>query len=205
MLKSSLKLPALAFLLVLATGCSLTPAKSVKASPLDDVVMGLISGTCEYLNFDKTQTLCKLKLRVRNDGQEPVSINGKFRFDISTYDFQVRYAQYKELENEGYKTINAPEVLGLYDGVAGTSDTRIDYEISPLETYKVTVAVIVPTKTVIQNVEIQIDKNSEYFPNYIQFRSLDICTYGDKSTSNHQFMLRGYICEKGKAVKFDNK
>ena len=205
MLKSSLRLLTLAFLLVLATGCSLTPTETLKASPLDDVVMRLISGTCEYLNFDKTQTLCTLKLRVRNDGQEPVSINGMFRFDISTYDFQVRYAQYKELENEGYKTINAPEVLGLYDGVVGTSDTRIDYEISPLETYKVTVAVIVPTKTVISSVEIQIDKNSEYFPNYIQLTGLNICTYGDKSTSDSKFMLRGYICEEGKAVNFNSK
>jgi hypothetical protein len=179
--------------------------ESLKSSPLDDVELKLTSGTCEYLNFDKNQTLCTLKLRVKNNGQEPVSVNGKFRFSISTYDFQLRYAQYKEGENEGYKTINAPEVLGLYDGVAGTSATRIDYEISPLETYKVTVAVIVPTKTVIQGIEIKIDKDSEFFPDYIQNLGLNICTYGDKSTSDSNFMQRGYLCEDGKAISIYDK
>ena len=205
MLKSSLRLLTLAFLLVLATGCSLTPTEPVKASPLDEVVLKFTSGTCQYLNFDKSQTVCTLKMRVKNNGQEPVSVNGKFRFYISTYDYQVRYAQYKELENEGYKTINAPEVLGLYDGEVGTSDTRIDYEISPLETYKVTVAVIVPTQTLIQGIEIKIDKNSEYYPDIIQNLGLRICTYGDKSASDSNFWLRGYICEEGKAVNFNSK
>ena len=196
---------ALTFLLVLVTSCSSMSTESVKASPLDDVELKLTSGTCEYLNFDKTQTLCKIKLRVKNNGQETVSINGKFRFLISTYDYQVRYAQYEESEDEGYKTINAPEVLGLYDGVVGTSATSIDYEISPLETYKVTVAVIVPTKTVIQGVEIKIDKNSEFFPDYIRNLGLNICTYGDKSASDSKFMQRGFLCEEGKAVSIYDK
>ena len=205
MLKSFLRFLTLASLLVVVSGCSSTSTESEKASPLDDVVLRLISGTCQYLNFDKTQTVCTLKMRLKNNGQEPVAINGKFRFYISTYDYQVRYAQYKEFKNEGYKTINAPEVLGLYDGEVGTSDTRIDYEISPLETYKATVSVIVPTKTVIQGIELKMDKNSEFYPDYIQNLGLNICTYGDKSTSDSQFMGRGYICEEGKAVKFNSK
>ena len=203
--KSSLRLMTLALLLILVTGCSSMSSKPVDASPLDDVELKFTSGTCEYLNFDKTQTLCKLKLRVRNKGQEPVSINGKFRFSISTYDFQVRYAQYKEFENEGYKTINAPEVLGLYDGVVGTSTTRIDYEISPLETYKVTVAVIVPTKTVINGVKIEIDKNSEFASDSIRILFLNICTYGEKSAADSKFMQRGFLCEEGKAVSIYDK
>jgi hypothetical protein len=191
--------------MVFLTGCSSTLTESEKASPLDDVVLNFSSGTCEYMNGDKTKTLCKLRLRVKNNGQEPVSINGKFRFYISTYDYQVRYAQYKEFENEGYTTINAPEVLGLYNGVVGTSDTRIEYELSPLETYKVTVAVIVPTKTIIHGVEINIDKNSEFFPDIIQNTHLQICTYGDKSTSDNIFKVRGNICEEGVAVNFNSK
>ena len=205
MAKSSLRFIALTFLLVLVTGCSSMSKESVEASPLDDVELKFTSGTCEYLNFDKTQTLCKLKLRVKNNGQEPVSINGKFRFSIKTYDFQVRYAQYKEFENELPEELPAPEVLGLYDGVVGTSATRIDYEISPLETYKVTVAVIVPTKTVISGVIIKIDDNSEFAGEWMRFLFLNICTYGEKSIADSKFMLRGYICEEGKAVKFVNK
>ena len=202
--KSSLRFLALAFVLALTTGCSSTSTESQKFSPLEDIALKLTSGTCEYLNGDKNRTVCTLKVRLKNNGQEPVPINGKFRFEIATYDFQVRYAQYKENENEGFKTINAPEVFGLYDGVVGTSDIRIDDEINPLQAYNYTVAVIVPTGTIIQYLYIKIDKNADYASESIGGLPLNVCTFGDKSGSDSQFFVRGYICEKGKAKLFDD-
>ena len=203
MAKYSFRLMSFIFLLVLTTGCSSTSTELVDVSPLDDISLELTSGTCEYHNGDESKTYCLLKVLLKNNGQEPISINGKFRFSISTRDYQVRLAQYKEYENEGAKTINAPQVIGLDDGVVGVSDTRIDEEVSPLENYNFSVAVIVPTGTVINEVSVKIDKNAEYASESIWGDYLGICTYGDKSASS-SFRVRGRICEKGKAVFFND-
>ncbi len=188
----------LGFALILsASGCS-KAAERYTESPFDTAKLKLVSGQCEYLNGDKDKTLCTFKLRISHTNSEALDIKGKFKFDISTYDFQVRYAKYQEAENEGFLEVTADEVLGNYDGVVRTSDVQIDYSIDPLETTSYLVAVIVPTNTVINSVSLNLEKNGEveFYP--IGPAYLNVCTFGDKSFSDSAFMVRGAVCDSGK-------
>lgn len=182
------------------SGCSKVD-EPYTASPFDTAKLKLVSGQCEYLNGDKKQTLCRFKLKVNHTNSEALDIKGKFKFDISTYDFQVRYAKYQEGENEGYLEVTADEVLGSFEGVIRTTDVIIDYSIDPLETKSYLVGVIVPTKTVIQSVSLALDKSGEveFYP--IGPAHLNVCTFGAESFSDSAFMSRGAVCDSGKVTK----
>lgn len=192
---------ALTFVLVLLVAGCASPEDRYSASPFDEAKLTLVSGDCDYLNGDKKKTVCKFKIKLNHKYPEAIDFKGVFKFAIATYDYQVRYAQYKDAEDEGFLEVTADEILGLYDGVAGISDVRVDYEMDPLETKSYFVSIVVPTKTIINSMDLVLDKmgETEFYP--VGPLYISVCTDGPKSFATENLMQRGDVCESGKIVQ----
>lgn len=187
-------------LVLLVAGCTSTENR-YSDSPFDKAKLTFVSGDCDYLNGDKKKTVCQFKIKLNHKHSEALNLQGKFKFDIASYDYQVRYAQYKDAEDEGFLEITADEILGLYDGTAGISDVRVDYELDPLETKSYFVSVIVPSRTIINSMNLVLDKSgeTEFYP--VGPLYLSVCTDGPNSFATDNLIQRGDVCESGEIVR----